>query len=626
MEHEGVTYNVTAIGAEAFRYFKGKEITLPEGIVTIGDNAFYGCESTFLAIPSTVTTIGDWSFNSCKSSNMVLPEGLTTIGEGAFASCQNYTSLTIPNSVTSIGKSAFRQNTKLTSIAIGTGVTAINDETFCKCSNVVNLTIGENVKTIGASAFAEINSVLRQVTLPQELTTIGDLAFSGCSELRDIEIPASVTEIGVAPFASCAMTAINVATDNAVYASANGLLCDKEVSTLFECPGGATELDLPASVTTLATKCLYGCAKLEELVIPATVTTIEPGCAEGSKITKLVTEGLKEIPQSAFSGCTTPQEFVLGEGLEKIGPSAFQGCQRLTGFNFPSSLTEIGASAFETCGGTQFDWGSMSVIAFGPTSLVIPDNVTTVGDRAFLGCAGLKTIEIGSGLANLGEDAFDAESSLESYAVSEDNAAFASLNGVLYDKGMTTILQEPCALTEIPELAETATKIGAKAFKGCALKAVDLPKQIREIGTRAFDGCTSVETFTLWQNVKTIGAGAFMRCSGVKKFYSYPIVPPTLEGGDVFSGLKTESTCYLYVPQGYKAAYQAVDQWKDFKVMMDKLEVIEPDSESETAIEGVDAGCASPAVYYDLTGRRVANPESGVYVKVQNGKALKVRI
>ena len=116
--HEGETYKVTVIGAEAFRGNSTlTRVTIPEGVTTIEGYAFFVCTSlTKVTIPEGVTHIGNRAFWSCTSLTSVsLPASVTHIGNRAFWGCTSLTSVSLPASLTECGEAFYRLNlTKVT--------------------------------------------------------------------------------------------------------------------------------------------------------------------------------------------------------------------------------------------------------------------------------------------------------------------------------------------------------------------------------------------------------------------------------------------------------------------------------------------------------------------------------
>ena len=167
---------------------------------------------------------------------------------------------------------------------------------FYGCSSLTSLTLPSNVTKIGESAFEGCSS-LTSLTLPSSVTEIGRSAFKGCSSLTSLTLPSSVTSIGSSAFYGCS---------------------------------GLTSLTLPSSVTEIGAYAFYGCSSLASLTLPSSVT---------------------EIGESAFEGCSSLTSLTLPSSVTEIGRSAFKGCSSLTSLTLPSSVTSIGSSAFYGCSG-----------------------------------------------------------------------------------------------------------------------------------------------------------------------------------------------------------------------------------------------------------------------------------
>ena len=229
--------NVASIGNYAFYNCTSLEsITIPEGVTSIGLGVFENCSDlASVTIPDSVTEIGDGAFYDCESlASITIPDGVTSIGDSAFG-CTSLTSITIPNSVTSIGAYAFAYCSSLaefngkfasedgrclivdgvlysfapaglTEYTIPNNVTSIGDYAFSSCSRLESVTIGNGVTSIGEYAFYGCWSLVN-ISIPNGVTSIGMYAFEYCSSLVSVTIPEGVTSIGMYAFCYCSSLA-----------------------------------------------------------------------------------------------------------------------------------------------------------------------------------------------------------------------------------------------------------------------------------------------------------------------------------------------------------------------------------------------------------------------------------
>jgi hypothetical protein len=237
------TYDINNGTITITRYIgPGGAVTIPSTInglpvTSIGEFAFFnGTNLTSVNIPNGVTNIGDEAFEQCTSlTTITIPDGVTSIGIGAFLYCTSLTSVTIPNGVTSIGDVAFGCSS-LTNVTIPNSVTSIGYEAFGWCVGLTAIMVDTNnlaYSSVAGVLFNKTQSTLIQCpggktgayTIPNGVTSIGDLAFYLCTSLTNVTIPNSVTSIGNHAFWECtSLTTITI--PSGVTSIGNYTFCD----------------------------------------------------------------------------------------------------------------------------------------------------------------------------------------------------------------------------------------------------------------------------------------------------------------------------------------------------------------------------------------------------------------
>jgi hypothetical protein len=269
------------------------------------------------------------------------------------------------------------------------------------------------------------------------------------------------------------------------------------------------KVTLPQSLTDFNGRVFMSCSTLTELSLSADCATFT--CESGVLYNKDLSELVCYPP--AKTG-----DFTLPDGVEKIGKWAFLGAN-VTSVVLPDTMTEIGVSAFES--------SALQKITLG-------EGLKIIGAYAFQRSQ-LKEIAIGAGVENIGENAFLESKALEMIEVAEDNPAYCSIDGNLYSKDGSVLLQYAAGKANtsftLPSETETVekyafvgaenlvtvdlsggTKIGYGAFLGCsALKNVNLGDRLTSIGELAFSDC-AIESLTIPASVEYIGSGISHHC------------------------------------------------------------------------------------------------------------------
>ena len=295
-------------------------------VTSIGDYAFYNCSSlTSIVIPNGVTVIAYETFSGCSSlENVTIPDSVTSIGHLAFYNCSNLKSIAIPAAVTSISYSSLNGCSSIASIDVAednSNYSSIDGVLFNKSQTTIirypagkeadSYIIPNGVTNIDGLAFYG-SSKLTNITIPDSVTIIGGNAFRACSNLVSIAIPAGVTSIDSGEFFECtSLTDINVAENNSNYSSVDGVLFDKDQTTLMRYPSGkdCDKYVVPESVTSIGNYAFSDCSRLESITIPDNVTSIGDG---------------------AFYDCYSLATITIPSGVTSIIWYAFKDCNHLT--------------------------------------------------------------------------------------------------------------------------------------------------------------------------------------------------------------------------------------------------------------------------------------------------------
>lgn len=423
-EHNSIRYTINS--GTATCYVSGHDGTVTDVVIpaTVND----GTGNSY-----SVTSIGNNAFQACRTMTSVkIPESVTMIGRWAFANCSNLVSIELPESATTINDYAFGYCSNLASISLPTSLKEIASGLFSSCRSLTSIEIPASVKNIGESAFIGCTG-LTSIELPTALESIGTSAFSSCTGLTSIKLPASVKSFGSGIFVFCSnLMEINVDEANMTYASADGILYTKDLTSLQIYPAGRKQetFTVPDFVTNIETNAFNSCINLVTVNIPASVTNIGDSpfqnCSglksinvdnantayisiDGVLYTKdmstlcqyplgsenqslTIPEGVKEIARWSCMGAENLTSIYMPESVTSIGLSAFYGCRKLTNIKLSESLTQIENSTFQNC----------TILS----SINIPSSITSIGNRAFSGCRSLTSVTIPFTVTSIGSSAF----------------------------------------------------------------------------------------------------------------------------------------------------------------------------------------------------------------------------
>ena len=523
---------------------------------------------------------------------------ITKIPAQAFAKSKIKGSLTIPNSVTTIGEEAFSNCTELKgSLTLSNSLKTIGNKAFYNCNRLNgSLTIPNTVTTIGIAAFGLCTGFNGSLTIPNSVTTIGSSAFSNCQGFKgDLTIPSSITTI--------------------------------EDNTFSSCFGFNGKLTIPNSVTTIGISAFYQCYGFKgDLTIPNSVTTIGEG---------------------AFMECTGFKgNLKLSNSVKTIGNNAFRICSGFTGeLILPNSITTIGAYAFKSCTGFT-------------GNLTIPNSITTIGFLAFGGCTGFtgnltlpKSLEVVSHNSfyecnNIQSFKFQSlpeviQGSLNNYkpivSLSDDSYISPKATGTVDAISYTRQMSNDWGTLVLPY---SLTLTGSEPYRLYAISAVSE----NELVLKQLEGVVDAGTpCVVHRNNKEVelsfeanNAGIITEINGLSVGDNMTF-SGTYWAKEVTKGYVIAKDCFWNVAELMKNKPEAVKGAKvgPFRAWLDgnaagpaRLAMrIDGSTTGINTPDALDALNDAEAEYYDLSGKRLDEPQKGVnIVRMKSGKTKKVII
>ena len=500
--------------------------TLSNGITSVSDGMFYECTSlTSITIPETVTSIDRYAFCKCTSlTSITIPETVTSIGYEAYYECTHLTSVTIPASVTSIGNEAFRGCTSLTTVrySCASQLTLVKGSTsngYVAC--YATSLIPEHVYSAASYDWADDGSactvtvacvandheesfegnVISSVLTPPTFDAMGVTRYSVSGTYEGFEYSSTkdVEDIPCLIGGSCGenLTWTFDESTGALIISGTGDMTDYDHDD--ERWGGYTirSVTLTEGLTRIGDYAFYQCGSLVSLTLP---------------------DSLISIGFSAFFLCTSLESVYIPGSATTIDGRAFYCCSSLESITIGSSVTSIGSEVFTECyslmsitvdgsntnycseNGVLFDKAKTRLIQYpaskADTAYAVPGTVTTIGEYAFYSCAHLESVTIPDSVTSINATSFVYSNQLASINVDGANNSYCSENGILFNKGKTTLVSYPIGKPDPSyTIPDSVTRVGSYSFEGCtSLTSVTIPYSVIFIGDRAFSRCTSLTT------------------------------------------------------------------------------------------------------------------------------------
>ena len=452
-------------------------------------------------------------------------------------------------------------------------ITKIPAYAFYKCKNLTgDLVIPNSVKEIGEKAFYDCTGFNGTLTLSNALSVIPEDAFSYCSSLTgDLVIPNSVKEIGNSAF--------------------------------YNCTGFNGTLTLSNKLETIGRSAFLGCSGFKgSLILPNSLTT---------------------IGELAFQECEEFTELTLPNALSVIPDQAFYGCKSLSGnLVIPASVKEIGRLAFNLCTALNGD-------SENPSQITLPESLEKIHDYVFSYCNNIKTIKLQSlpeGISrNLGVHTQTVSLSDDSYI---SDKASGTVNEISYTRQMssnwgTLVLPYPLTLT------------GNEPYR---LYSIDNMTG-EELVLKQLEGVVAAGTPCV---VKRNGSEAELTFGANKAKLNMAINDQPMDGmkfsgtywtKDVTNGYIIAKDCFWNVEKLKGVGSVTAVKVGPFRAWLDGTSANAPAQlsmridGSTTGIDAIDALNDAEAEYYDLSGKRLVEPQRGVnIVRMKSGKTKKIII
>lgn len=416
---------------------------------------------------------------------IVLREGVTRIGDYAFYDCTALTSVEIPEGVTQIGESAFACCQSLESVTIPGSVTEIGEGAFESCDSMMVLELASGLKCVGAFAFSECVA-LRELVLPNTVERIDRSAFTGVA-LQELIIPGNVQEIGDNAFNGCIRLSSLTLSE--------GIRVIEEMA--FSNCSDLTEVLIPASVECLGDGVFSDCLAMTQIAVASESEhfVVRDDILYSKDLSVLV----------HYPAAKEEQEFTIPEEVRKIAGLAFASNYFLMEVMLGDHLEEVGSYAFARCSSLSF--------------VSLPAQTTRLGVSPFHDCTMLLEIE-----------------------VDPNNPCYSSIDGILYNKEQTQLIQYPAGLyDDFYKVPDTVREIAENAcYDAQDLEVLKIPAGIRKIGDMAFAFCDQL------RDVEIRVADPTQVEVGLMAFFSVAGTPRTLR-----------------VPKGSSKLYKKSEQWQD---------------------------------------------------------------
>ena len=501
---------------------------------------------------------------------------ITKIPENAFDSNKSLTGdLVIPNSVTEIGEMAFY---------------------YCTGFNGT-LTLSNKLETIGSAAFFKCSGFKGSLILPNSLTTIGKMAFFGCKSFTSLTLSNALSVIPEEAFRNCSSLTGDLVIPNSVKEIGN--------SAFDYCTGFNGTLTLSNKLETIGRIAFLGCSGFKgSLILPNSLTT---------------------IGEMAFQECKGFTDLTLPNALSVIPLQVFYGCKSLSGnLVIPASVKEIGKLAFYSCTALNGD-------SENPSQITLPESLEKIHDSVFRYCNNIKTIKFQS----LPEGISKSIGAQKTVSLSDDSYISDKASGTVNEISYTRVMSSDWGTLVLPY---PLTLTGNEPYR---LYSIDNMTG-EELVLKQLEGVVAAGTPCV---VKRNGSEAELTFGANKAKLNMAINDQPMDGmnfsgtywtKDVTNGYIIAKDCFWSVAELNKSDLVKGVKVKPFRAWLDgtspngasQLSICVSDTATGIGAAGtIDVLNDTATEYYDLSGKRLDEPQKGVnIVRMKSGKTKKIII
>lgn len=474
---------LSSIGASCFYYNKKLKLEkLPETLCSLGDYAFAKCESlTNLILGKKLKSIGSGAFEFCKNlSDITIESAVDNIPSGFCAGNELLENVTIlTNNIKEIKKFAFYGCKKLSAFSLPNSIRKVSHGAFAKCDalqkiqtstleNWLNIDFTDNNNDIapsddilGSSGFGPGSDskgpyfaanplyyvhklyvgdqLLKELTIPENITNIKDFSFYGCTSIEKINIPNTVKNIADSTFAQCA---------------------------------NVSEITLDINVIKDWFK---GLSSIQSLTIEENVSNISLNAFCGCK-------GLKKI------------KWISKVKNLEVGKDACKGCVNLTNVDINSLVLWCNIDFANDLANPISLSHTLSVDGSVINELSIPTEITRLKRYSFSGLTKISSVKIGGNLKSIETGAFKDCNGLQKVNI-YDLESWCNISFESESNPLKYAHKLYCNEKEIQHLTipKTVTDIKSYAFQGAdGIISVTIPNTVSAISSLAFDGCNNI--------------------------------------------------------------------------------------------------------------------------------------